>query len=147
MTALKRHAASQKHQAKIKMSVTTGSIPQLMRQAKNHDATISMEENLCAFITQHNLPLSISEDIVELLRSLFPNDAALNILKVGKHKATNIIRQVLGFDYLKEMVSLLRLRKFSVIIDEATDKSVKKQLGILATFFFMLRSSRLCTGW
>ena len=33
------------------------------------------------------------------------------------------------------MVSLLRLRKFSVIIDEATDKSVKKQLAILATFF------------
>ena len=34
------------------------------------------------------------------------------------------------------MVSLLRLRKFSVIIDEATDKSVRqKQLAILATFF------------
>ena len=33
------------------------------------------------------------------------------------------------------MVSLLRLRKFSVIIDEATDKSVQKQLAVLATFF------------
>jgi hypothetical protein len=135
MTAIKRHAASQKHQARIKMSATTGSIAQLMRQTTNSDATTSMEIKLCAFITQHNLPLSISEDIVELLRSLFPNDAALSYLKLGKQKATNIVRQVLGFDYLKEMVALLRSRKFSVIIDEATDKSVKKQLAIIATFF------------
>ncbi|CAB4007568.1 E3 SUMO- ligase KIAA1586-like [Paramuricea clavata] len=117
------------------MSATTGSIAQLMRQTTNSDATTSMEIKLCAFITQHNLPLSITEDIVELLRSLFPNDAALSYLKLGKQKATNIVRQVLGFDYLKEMVALLRSRKFSVIIDEATDKSVKKQLVIIATFF------------
>lgn len=35
MTAIKRHAASQKHQARIKMSATTGSIAQLMRQINN----------------------------------------------------------------------------------------------------------------
>ena len=76
------------------------------------------------------LPLSLSQDMVELLRSLFPNDAALRNVKLGKQKATNIVRQVLGFDYLKELVSLLRCRFFSVIIDEATDQSTKKQLAI-----------------
>ena len=33
------------------------------------------------------------------------------------------------------MVSLLRSRKFGIIIDEATDRSVKKQLAIVASFF------------
>lgn len=107
----------------------------MMGQATTADTTTSMEVKLCAFITQHNLPLSLSEDMVELLRSLFPDNAALKRVRLGKQKATNIVRQVLGFDYLKEMVSLLRSRLFSVIIDEATDRSTKKQLAIVATFF------------
>lgn len=107
----------------------------MMAQATTADTTTSMEVKLCTFITQHNLPLSLSEDMVELLRSLFPDDAALKSVILGKQKATNIVRQVLGFDYLKEMVSLLRSRLFSVIIDEATDRSTRKQLAIVATFF------------
>lgn len=76
---------------------------------------------LCAFITQHNLPLSLSQRMAELFRSFSPNDTSLPLgnVKRGKQKATNIVRQVLGFDYSKDLVSLLR--SFSVIIDEATD--------------------------
>lgn len=135
-TGINRHALSRKHQEKAK-TASTCSIRQIMQQATTADTTTSMELKLCAFITQHNLPLSISEDMVALLRSLFPNDAALKNVRLGKQKATNIVRQVLGFDYLKEMVSLLRSHFFSVIIDEATDQSTKKQLAIVATFFDM----------
>lgn len=136
-TSLKRHAESQKHQGNVKLSRVgkTHSIDQLVRQTATSDTTTSMEVKLCAFIAEHNLPLSLSESMMTLIRSLCPNDAALSRVKLGKQKATNIIRQVLGFDYLKEMVSLLRSRKFGIIIDEATDKSVKKQLAIVATFF------------
>ena len=102
-----------------------------MNQVTTADATTTMEVKLCAFVAQHNLPLSLSQDMVELLRSLFPNDAVLRNVKLGKQKATNIVR--LGFDYLKELVSLLRCRFFNVIIDEST----KKQLAIVATFFDM----------
>ena len=109
----------------------------MINQVTTADATTTMEVKLCAFIAQHNLPLSLSQDMVELLRSLFPNDTALRNIKLGKQKATNIVRQVLGFDYLKELVSLLRCRFFSVIIDEATDQSTEKQLAIVATFFDM----------
>ena len=63
-----------------------------------------------------------SQDIVAL-HSLFANDAALKNLKLGKQKATNVVRQVLGFDYLKELVSLLHSCFFSIIIDEATNQS------------------------
>ena len=35
------------------------------------------------------------------------------------------------------MVLLLQSRTFGIIIDEATDKSVKKQLAIVATFFYV----------
>ena len=35
------------------------------------------------------------------------------------------------------MLLLLQSRKFGIIIDEAKDKSVKKQLAIVATFFYV----------
>ena len=135
-TAIKRHEISKKHQEKVK-TTTTSSIAKMINQLTTADATTSMEVKLCAFIAEHNLPLSLSEDIVEFLCSLFPNDATLRNVRLGKQKATNVVRQVLGFAYLKEMVLLLRSHFFSVIIDEATNQSTKKQLAIVATFFDM----------
>lgn len=95
----------------------------------------TMEVKMCSFIAEHNLPLSISEALLSLLQSMFPSDIALKNVRLGKQKATNVVRQVIGFDYLNEAVSVLRSRKFSFIIDETTDKSTAKQLAILATFF------------
>ena len=96
-----------------------------------------MEIKLCTFIAEHNLPISLSDDLLGLLGSLFPLDNTLKNGTVGKQKATNVIRQVLGFDHLKEAVSTLCYTKFSFIIDETTNKGTAKQLAILATYFDM----------
>ena len=85
-----------------------------------------MEIKLCAFIAEHNLPISLSDDFIALLKSIFPLNNTLKNVTLGKQKATNVIRQVIGFDYLQEAVSALRERKFSLIIDETTDMSTLK---------------------
>ena len=56
-------------------------------------------------------------------------------MKLGKQKATNIIRQVSSFDYLHEAVTTLQSHLLSVIIDETADLSTIKQLAVLATYF------------
>ena len=94
-----------------------------------------MEIKLSAFLAEHDLAISLSDDLVNLLRSLFPKDDALKNLTLGEQKATNVIRQALGFDCLHETVTTLRSRLFSVIIDERTDLSTIKQLAVLATYF------------
>ena len=102
---------------------------------RSNDIASSMEVKICAFIAEHNLPLLISDSKVAFLSSMFPNDVPLKKVKLGKQKATNMLRQVLGFDYLQDMVTLLQSNMFSVIIDEATDRSTQKQLAIVAVFF------------
>ena len=134
-TGVKRHMVSKKHQEKSNAKSGASSILKMMNQPTTADASTSMEVKLCAFVAQHDLPLSLTDDMVQLFRSLCPNDAALKNVRLGKQKATNIVRQVLGFNYLKEMVSLRRHNFFSIIIDETTDQSTKKQLVILANFF------------
>jgi hypothetical protein len=107
----------------------------MVSRISNDDVATAMEVKICAFIAEHNLPLSISDSIVTFLCSMFPNDDPLKKVKLGKQKATNVIRQVLGFDYLQDMVTLLRSNVFSIIIGEATDKSTQKQLAIVAVLF------------
>ena len=136
-TGLKRHLAMSLHQNRSATTGNTSTITSLFTKAASQEQSSSMEIKLCAFIAEHNLPISLSDDLLDLLKSLFPLDNTLKNVSLGKQKATNVIRQVLGFDYLKEAVSTLCSRKFSFIIDETTDKSTAKQLAILATYFDM----------
>ena len=95
-----------------------------------------IEVKLCAFIAENNLPISLSEDLVALLKNLFPSEVSLQNVKLGKQKATNVIRQVLGFYSIKEVITFkLKANPFSLIIDETTDRSTMTQLAILGTYF------------
>ena len=137
-TGLKRHQTSAYHKRCHDSSIrSTSTIPSLFNQPTIRDGTSSMEIKMCIFISEHNLPISIADAFVEFLRSLFPNDDVLRKVRLGKQKATNVIRQVIGFDYLYEAVSALQSHRFSIVIDEATDLSSVKQLAVLAIYFDM----------
>ena len=47
---------SKKHQEKVKMTMKTSPLPQMINQVTTADATNTMEVKLCGFIAQHNLP-------------------------------------------------------------------------------------------
>jgi hypothetical protein len=64
-TGIKRHEVSKKHQEKVKTTTTMSSLRQMINQVTTADAKTAMEVKLCAFIAQHNLPLSLSQDMVE----------------------------------------------------------------------------------
>ena len=139
-TGLKRHLKSKTHEkcvAAVGCTKTTTTVSSLWQKSATltGDRVKSMEIKLSAFVAEHDLAISLSDDLVDLLRSLFPKDDALKNLTLGKQKATNVIRQVLGFDYLHEAVTTLQSHLFSVIIDETTDLSTIKQLAVLATYF------------
>ncbi|XP_028416846.1 uncharacterized protein LOC114541055 [Dendronephthya gigantea] len=126
-TALSRHLEGKKHQELFKMHADlTKSHTRIgtFMNGFSRDAVEKLKIKLSSFIVEHNLPISLSEDLLALLTSLFPHD-----------KTANIIRQVLGFNVIKESIEDLRSRKFSLIIDETTDRTCKNQLAILVTYF------------
>ena len=94
-----------------------------------------MEIKTASFIAEKNFPISVFEDMMLLLRSFFPNDKTLKKVSMGKQKTTNVIRQVLGFQFLREGCQKLSKRKISLIIDETTDRSTQCQLALLGTYF------------
>ena len=54
---------------------------------------------------------------------------------MGKQNTTNISRQVLGFQYIKDYSRILRTNKFSVVLHEITDIATKCQLGITGFYY------------
>ena len=138
-TGLNRHLKSKSHEKNQASTSFTGNVDDIWKRvaSNNNDRAKSMEIKICAFLAEHNLPISLSDGLVQFLQSLFPRDDVIKTVTLGKQKASNVIRQVLGFNYLHQAASTLRSEKFSFIIDEATDLSTSKQLAILATYFDM----------
>ena len=60
-TGVKRH---KKHQENSKAKSGASSIGTMMTQRTTANATTSMEVKLCAFVTQHNLPTSLTDDML-----------------------------------------------------------------------------------
>ena len=114
----------------------------------------TFEVRVCAFLAEHNLPLSLIGPLVSLFKSTAPvNSKEVEVLK-GIHlsttRCTNILRQGLGLHFSKELVQILRDTYFSVIPDETTDVSTDKQLGICVVYFDELTVqpvTRFSTWW
>ena len=133
-TAFSRHAEGKKHQELLKMQADLTKSHTRIGMFMNNsmrDAVGKDEIKIASFIVEHSLPINLSEDLLALFSSLVPNDKTVQKATLGKQKTTNIIRQVLGFNVIKESIEDLRSRKFSLIIDETTDRTCKNQLAIL----------------
>jgi hypothetical protein len=135
-TALVRHKDSSTHKKQQKtVSSLHQSHPTITSMFASQTKPARIEIKLCVFIAENNLPISLTQDLVALLKSLFPSEGSLKNVKLGKQKATNVIRQVLGFYSIKEVITKLKANPFSLIIDETTDRSTKTQLAVLGTYF------------
>ena len=101
-TALKLHMKNKKHKdlCKIKEQVNRPITSTIFGTCVN---PARIEIKLCSFITEKNLPISIVEDLVPLLRNLFPSDPAVHVFKLGKQKATNVIRESTWFSCYERM--------------------------------------------
>jgi len=86
-TGLKRHASGVRHQENMKSVDSNAIIPTLFTSATD----VTIELKVCAFIAENALPILISENLVSLLKSLFPRDLNLKSVKLGKQRTTNII--------------------------------------------------------
>ena len=127
---------SQRHKNFSQEIAKTKSIASLMQSNEPAEkASRKIELQLCAFLSEHHLPISLCEPLLDLLKARFPDETSLKKVKLGKQRASNIIRQVFGKCFLSEVCEVLRERMFSVIIDETTDRSTCKQMSVIVQLF------------
>ena len=93
-TGLKRHSTSNIHQKNTKDTSVAGTLTSYFTKSATRDETSSMEIKLCAFIAEHNLPISLSDDFIALLKSMFPlkGELHLNLTFTLANTLTNVMR-------------------------------------------------------
>lgn len=91
------------------------------------------ELKLCMFLIQHNLPMLLMDHLPKLLKSAVPDSEILKEISCSRTKATKLLK-TFQEESEEELSSILQEKRFSVIIDETTDLSVKKCLAILVRY-------------
>ncbi len=88
--------------------------------------------------------MSIADHLPKLMKTICKDLKVTENIKCGRTKAAGLINNVTGKEYHEQLIQLLRENKFSLIVDESTDKGRVKHLFMVArtndgdsiTFFF-----------
>jgi len=83
------------------------------------------------FITEHNISLRTSDHLVQLIKVLCPESETIKALTCNRTKATSIVTNGIGKYNYEDVLRRMAVQKFSLLIDESTDKGSTKHLAVV----------------
>jgi len=92
------------------------------------------ETMLAMTIAEHCSILAI-DHLGVVAKKAFADSKAASDFKLHRTKCTELIKQVLGPHFLKVLLGDLGSNKYSLLLDESTDISVSKYLGVVIRYF------------
>ncbi|GBP27650.1 hypothetical protein EVAR_12694_1 [Eumeta japonica] len=90
------------------------------------------EIRMACFLVKNNLPFNIAGDLKKLIVNVCSDCEIAKEITFEKTKAQAIVTNVTGKLSHTELVKTLQTEKFSLIVDESTDKSTTKHLALIA---------------
>lgn len=139
-SGIQRHGKSAGHIQKMKTCKLQRAVSHCFTaQSSTIDYEMLTEARVCGFIAENNLPFSLANSVIDLVKALCPSNSAekdsLQKMSMSRTKCVNIARQGLGFNFSKSLVEILKTTMFSIIPDETTDISSEKQLALCVVYF------------
>ncbi|KAJ8912516.1 hypothetical protein NQ315_015600 [Exocentrus adspersus] len=136
-TVIKNHSRSIKHIRSVS-TINDCTQPKISSAFENscsnvQERTKSFEIWLATFLAEHNVAFNSIDDLVAGLK-LHLNDSVVQSMKLGRTKATAIINNVVGKVHKVEIEEDLRNGKFSLLIDESTDRGTIKSVCICVRY-------------
>ncbi|XP_061724987.1 uncharacterized protein LOC133530945 [Cydia pomonella] len=92
------------------------------------------EIRIAAFVAEHNLPYAITDHLTKLIVKTCPDSKIAESLKCSRPRVQAIVDNVIGEESFKALCEDLRNNKFSLIIDESTDRSTTKHLCLVVRY-------------
>ena len=123
---IKRHITSQKHISAQKAAGSSNLLSSFKKiESDANFSAIRAEVVFTKFIIEKDLPIAISDDVGELLRTMYPNVPEMKNYKCARTKSTAIIH-AMAEDKKKETVSnLLEIGVYSLSTDGGNDTKQK----------------------
>ncbi|XP_018563337.1 uncharacterized protein LOC111692190 [Anoplophora glabripennis] len=135
---LLKHQATEKHKTNWQKVSTSTKITDYGIENKHDEKAVKNAElKLCALLASYNLPFLLMDTLPSLLKKIFPDSKIAQKLNIKRFKSTNIMCESLGKSFLDNLYDALRKPGvfFSIILDETTDISIKKQCAFSVIYF------------
>lgn len=132
---LLKHVKTKKHVKQAQTFKTKRNVAELITTSPQVLTQTRAKENdlrIASFLVEQNLSFNVADHLVELIKHLHLDKTTLEKTSCGRTKATKLIQNVMGSYGKKITFHSLRYNKFSLIIDESTDKGMNKNLVLLA---------------
>ena len=130
--ALIQHAAGTSHKKAFGEKRSQLSIP---FSKASSDGTVAAEIRWVTFLAEHDLPMSLSDDIAKLFVAMFPDSAIAREFKCARTKSTYVLTSGLGNTFHDDLITHLRQQPFSMLIDESNQVKGDKYLNILLSLW------------
>lgn len=137
---LLKHQATEKHKDNWEKISSNTKITEYNSKYKDDQILVKNAEiKLCGLLASNNLPFLLMDTLTPLLKTIFPDSAIAQNLNLKRYKATNIVCESLGKIFLDDIYETLRQPGvfFSIILDETTDISIKKQCAFSVIYYDM----------
>lgn len=136
-SVLLKHSKSEKHKLNLQKVASNSKLPDMFRPKADDIAVKNAEIKLCALLASNNLPFLLMDTLTPLIKNIFPDSKIANQLNLKRSKATSILCNSLGENFLTDLYSKLKEPGcfFSLIMDETTDISVKKQCAFTVIYY------------
>lgn len=97
-----------------------------------------------ALVIAEHCSMLACDHIGEACKAAFSDSTAATHFKMHRTKCTEMINGVLAPYFLKRLVADVSDQRFSLLLDESTDISVSKYLGVLLYGTLVTQSRQLC---
>lgn len=121
---IKRHFSSQKHVAAQK-AAGSSSLLSSFKKTETDYSTIKAEVVFTKFLIEKDLPIAISDDVGELLRTMFPNAPDVKNYRCARTKSTAIIHAMAEHTKKETVSNLLETGVYSLSTDGGNDTKQK----------------------
>ncbi|XP_045481813.1 uncharacterized protein LOC123685957 [Harmonia axyridis] len=135
---LLNHEQTNKHKLNFKKVSENFKINQIFQNSTPHDNAVKEAELiLSGMLATNNLSFLFMDTLVPVIKRIFPDSKIAQNLKLKRSKATALVSESLGKIFLDKLNNQLKTpgTYFSLILDETTDISVKKQCAFTVIFY------------
>ncbi|XP_025996408.2 uncharacterized protein LOC113005286 [Solenopsis invicta] len=132
---LKDHGNSKYHKKNLNIILGPKANPKIpFVRLDTLDATKEAEGKLCLFIAAHTSIRTI-DHLNDIYKISFSGINSADYLQLHRTKCSNIIKNVIGPYFIEKLREDIGSSSYSLIIDESTDISVQKYLGIVIIYY------------
>lgn len=92
------------------------------------------EIKLAAFFAEHNIAFTMADHLIPLMKTICLEPKIVQDLSLGRLKCSYIVKDVLAKRETEKLIEILKIRKFSILIDESTDITETKFMCVLVRY-------------